>query len=65
MKCLKTTSMILGQGNHGKEGMVMPNEVFKNVSFIFISNIKESVDVTFATDEDKQLESHNKALRNQ
>ena len=30
----------------------------------FIINIKESVDVTFATDEDKQLEAHNKTITN-
>ena len=28
-KCLKTNSDIHGRGNHGKEGMVMPNEVCK------------------------------------
>ena len=53
-----------GQENHGREGMVMPNEVFKNPSNDFISNIKESVDVTFATDDDKQLEAHNKTVTN-
>ena len=44
--------------------MVMPNEVFKNQSNNFISNIKESVDITFATDDDKQLEAHNKTMTN-
>ena len=53
-----------GQENHGREGMVMPNEVFKNPSNDFTSNIKESVDVTFATDDDKQLEAHNKTVTN-
>ena len=43
----------------------MPNEVFKNDSNEVISNIKESVDVTFETDDDKQLEVHNKSLTNQ
>ena len=38
----------------------MPNEVFKNDSNDFISNIKETVDVTLATDDNKQLEAHNK-----
>ena len=40
----------------------MPNEVFKND---FISNIKETVDVTLATDDDKQLEGHKKSFTNQ
>ena len=53
-----------GQENHGREGMVMPNEVFKNPSNNFISNIKEYVDVTFATDDAKQLEAHNKTVTN-
>ena len=60
MKCLKTTSKIHGWGNHRKEGMVMPNEVFKNDPNDFISYIKESVDVTFASDDHKQIEAHNK-----
>ena len=38
----------------------MPNEVFKNNSNDFISNVKETIDVTLATDDDKQLEAHNK-----
>jgi YbbR domain-containing protein len=33
----------------------MPNEVFKNNANDFISNIKETVDVTLATDNDVQL----------
>jgi hypothetical protein len=40
------------QWNHGKEGRFMPNQVFKNDSNKFISNIKETVDVTLATDDD-------------
>ena len=39
----------------------MPNEVFKNDSNNFISNIKETVDVTLATDD----EAHNKSFTNQ
>ena len=42
----------------------MPSEVFTNQSNNFISNIKESVDITFATDDDKQLEAHNKTMTN-
>ena len=34
--------------------------MFRNNSKDFISNIKETVDVTLATDDDKQLEAHNK-----
>jgi hypothetical protein len=49
----------------GKEGMFMPNEVFKNDSNDFISNIKETVDVTLATDYDRQLEAHNYSFTNQ
>ena len=30
-----------------------------------ISNIKETVDVTLATDDDRQLEAHNKSFTNQ
>ena len=40
----------------------MPNEVFKND---FIRNIKGTVDVTLATDDDRQLESHSKSFTNQ
>jgi hypothetical protein len=40
--------------------MFMPNEVFKNNSNDFIRNIKETVDVTLATDDDRQLEANNK-----
>ena len=47
------------RGNHCKEGMVMLNEVFK-----FVSNIKETADVTLATDDDKQLEAHKKSFTN-
>ena len=43
----------------------MRNEVFKNESNDFISNIKETVDVTLATDDDKQLEAYNKSFTNQ
>jgi hypothetical protein len=38
----------------------MPNEVFKNNSNDFIRNIKGTVDVTLATDDDRQLEANNK-----
>jgi hypothetical protein len=34
--------------------------MFRNNSKDFISNIKETVDVTLATDDDRQLEAHNK-----
>jgi hypothetical protein len=37
--------------------MFMPND--------FISNIKETVDVTLAADDDRQLEAHNKSFTNQ
>ena len=43
----------------------MPNEVFKNNSNDFIRNIKETVDVTLATDDDRQLEAHDKSFTNQ
>ena len=43
----------------------MPNEVFKNDSNNFISNKKETVDVTLAIDDDRQLEAHNKLFTNQ
>ena len=43
----------------------MPSEVFKNQSNNFISNIKESDDVTFETDDDKQLEAYNKSVTNE
>ena len=43
----------------------MPNEVFKNDSNDFICNIKETFDVTLATNDDKQLEAHNKSYTNQ
>jgi hypothetical protein len=39
----------------------MPNEVFKNDSNDFISNTKETTDVTLATDD----EANNKSLINQ
>ena len=42
----------------------MPIEVFKKDSN-FICNIKENVDVTLATDDDKQFEAHNKSFTNQ
>ena len=64
MNCLKMTSKIRGRGNHGKQGMVMHNEVFKYHSNDFISNIKESVDVTLATDDNKKLESNKKIIYN-
>ena len=38
----------------------MPKDVFENDSKDFISNIKDTVDVTLATDDNKQLEAHNK-----
>ena len=41
-----------------------PIQCLKNGSNNFISNIKESVDITFATDDDKQLEAHNKTMTN-
>ena len=44
-------------GNHGKEGIVMPKEVFQNDSKVFI---KDTADVTLTTDDDKQLRAHNK-----
>jgi hypothetical protein len=34
--------------------------MFRNNSKDFIRNIKETVDVTLATDDDRQLEAHNK-----
>ena len=37
----------------------MPKEVFENDSKDFISNTKDNVDVTLATDDDKQLKAHN------
>ena len=43
----------------------MPNEVFRNDSNEFISNIKETVDATLATDDDRQIEAHNKLFTNQ
>ena len=46
-------------GNYGKELIVMPKEVFENDSKHVISNTKDIVDVTLATDDDKQLKAHN------
>ena len=43
----------------------MLNEVFRNDSNDFISNIKETVDVTLATHYDRQLEAHDKSFTNQ
>ena len=43
----------------------MPREVFENDSKDFISDIKVSVDVTLATDDDKRLKAHNKEFTNQ
>jgi hypothetical protein len=57
--------MVIGHLNHGKEGILMSNEVFKDDSNDFISNIKETVYVTLATDNDRQLEAHNKSFINQ
>ena len=37
----------------------MPKEVFEKESKDFISAIKYTVDVTLATDDDKQLRAHN------
>ena len=65
IKCLKKTSKIHGWGNLGNKGVVIPNEVFENDSNECISNTKKSVNVTFASDDDNQLEAHNKALINQ
>ena len=52
-------------GNHDKEGIVMPKEVFENDCKDFISNIKDTVDVTLATDHGKQLKAHNRSFTNQ
>ena len=47
-------------GNYGKELIVMPKEVFENDSKDFVSNRKDTVDVTLATYDDKQLKgAHN------
>jgi hypothetical protein len=43
----------------------MPNEVFKNNFIDFIINIKKTVDVTLETDDDRQLEAHDKSFKNQ
>ena len=43
----------------------MCKEVFENKSKDFISDIKVSVDVTLATDDNKQLKAHNKSFTNQ
>ena len=61
IKCLKTTSKTSWSINHAKEGIFILDEVFKNDSNNFISNIKETVDVTLATDD----EAHNKSFTNQ
>ena len=37
----------------------MPNEVFKTTPKVFISNIKDTVDVTLATNDDQQHKAHN------
>ena len=52
-------------GNYGKELIVMPKEVFENDSKDFISNTKDTFDVTLATYGDKQLKTHNKSDTNQ
>ena len=65
IKCLKTTSKNHGRGYHGKEGMVIPMKCVKNDSNDFISNIKESVDVTLATDDNKEVIAHIKSFTNQ
>ena len=39
-------------------------EELENVSKDFIGNIKETVDVTFAGDDDEQLEAHNRTFQN-
>ena len=52
-------------GNHAKKEIVMPKEVFENDSKDCISNIKDTVDVTLPTDDDKQLKAHNKSFTNQ
>ena len=47
---------------------VYANELFKNDSNDFISNIKETIDVTLATDDDRvdrHLEVHDKSFTNQ
>ena len=46
-------------GNCGKELIVLPKESFENDSKDFISNTKDTVDVTLATDDDKQLKTRN------
>ena len=49
------------QKNNDKEGMVESTRKFsENV----IGNIKETVDVTFTSDDDEQLEAHNKWFLN-
>ena len=37
----------------------MPKEVFENDSKDLISNTKDTVDITLATDDDKQLKAQN------
>jgi hypothetical protein len=44
-------------GNYGKELIVMPKEVFETTPKI-LSVIKDTVNVTLATDDDKQLKAH-------
>ena len=46
-------------GNYSKELIVMPKEVFENDSKHFISDIQDTVNVTLATNDDKQLKAHN------
>ena len=48
-----------------KKEWLCPIKCVKNNSNDFISNINESVDVTLATDDDKQLKAHNKSFTNQ
>ena len=48
-----------------KREWLCPIKCLKNDFNDFISNIKETVDVTLSTDDDKHLETHNKSYTNQ
>ena len=63
-KLFENDSKLHDQENHGREGMVLPIKLFKNNSNDSISNIKETVIVTLATDDDKQLEANRKSFTN-
>ena len=46
--------------NYGKESIAMPKEIFENDSKDLFSNTKDTVDVTLATYDDKQVKgAHN------